>query len=76
MEATRRKILATGAAATAMAVMPRVFAQQAGAGGASHSPSDDDPLRAMAESRTAPTLFVEVLRMPGAPSTAAVRYGA
>ena len=76
MERTRRKILAAGAAATAMAVMPRVLAQQAGPGGASHSPSEDDPIRAMAGSRTAPTLFVEVLRMPGAPSAAAERYGA
>ena len=34
MDSTRRTILATGAAATAMAVAPRVFAQQTGQGGA------------------------------------------
>jgi pimeloyl-ACP methyl ester carboxylesterase len=34
MEPTRRNILATGAAATAMAAAPGVFAQQAGQGGA------------------------------------------
>src|SRR2546430_17512349 len=33
MDGTRRSILATGAAATAMAVAPRLFAQQAGKGG-------------------------------------------
>src|SRR5712691_10039611 len=33
MDLTRRTILATGAAATAMAVAPRLFAQQAGKGG-------------------------------------------
>src|SRR6202521_1558807 len=34
MDPIRRNILATGAAATAMAAAPRVFAQQAGQGGA------------------------------------------
>jgi pimeloyl-ACP methyl ester carboxylesterase len=34
MDSIRRNILATGAAATAMAAVPRVFAQQAGQGGA------------------------------------------
>src|SRR5580692_11382316 len=34
MDSTRRTILATGAAATAMAVAPQVFGQQAGKGGA------------------------------------------
>src|SRR6202163_4481303 len=34
MDPIRRNILATGAAATAMAAAPRVFAQQAGEGGA------------------------------------------
>src|SRR5271170_1075730 len=34
MDSTRRTILATGAAATAMAAAPRVFAQQTGPGGA------------------------------------------
>ena len=34
MDPTRRKILAAGAAATAMAAAPRVFAQQTGQGGA------------------------------------------
>ena len=34
MDPTRRKILAAGAAATAMAAAPRVFAQQAGQAGA------------------------------------------
>jgi hypothetical protein len=33
MNPTRRKILATGATATAMAAMPRVFAEQIGQGG-------------------------------------------
>ena len=33
MDSTRRTILATGAAATAMAAVPRVFAQQTGPGG-------------------------------------------
>jgi hypothetical protein len=33
MDSTRRKVLATGAAATAMAVAPRLFAQQTGRGG-------------------------------------------
>ena len=34
MDPIRRKMLATGAAATAMAAAPQVFAQQAGPGGA------------------------------------------
>jgi pimeloyl-ACP methyl ester carboxylesterase len=37
MDSKRRTILATGAAATAMAAAPRVFAQQAGQGGATMS---------------------------------------
>src|ERR1700704_302248 len=37
MDPIRRNILATGAAATAMAAAPRVFAQQAGQGGAATS---------------------------------------
>src|SRR5712692_171823 len=34
MDSSRRNILATGAAATAMAAAPRLFAQQTGQGGA------------------------------------------
>src|SRR5260370_24644045 len=37
MDSTRRDILVTGAAATAMAAAPRVFAQQTGKGGAAMS---------------------------------------
>src|SRR6202047_2571670 len=37
MDPIRRNILATGAAATAMAAAPRVFAQQTGQGGATMS---------------------------------------
>src|SRR6185295_20183570 len=37
MDPIRRNILATGAAATAVAAAPRVFAQQAGQGGAAMS---------------------------------------
>src|ERR1700716_2177075 len=37
MDPTRRNMLATGAAATALAAAPRVFAQQAGQGGAAFS---------------------------------------
>src|SRR5713226_2722334 len=37
MDSTRRDILATGAAATAMAAAPRLFAQQTGHGGAAMS---------------------------------------
>src|ERR1700704_835747 len=37
MDPIRRNILATGAAATAMAAAPRVFAQQTGQGGAATS---------------------------------------
>ena len=32
MESTRRRVLATGAAATAMAAAPQLFAQQSGQG--------------------------------------------
>ena len=37
MDPVRRTILTTGAAATAMAAAPRVFAQQAGQGGSTMS---------------------------------------
>ncbi len=37
MDSIRRNLLATGAAATAVAAAPRVFAQQAGQGGAAMS---------------------------------------
>src|SRR5438270_11783090 len=37
MDSSRRSILTTGAAATAMAAVPRVFAQQPGQGGAAMS---------------------------------------
>jgi hypothetical protein len=37
MDPIRRTVLATGAAATAMAAAPRVFAQQTGQGGAAPS---------------------------------------
>jgi hypothetical protein len=36
MDSAGRSILATGAVATAMAVAPRVFAQQIGEGGTTH----------------------------------------
>jgi hypothetical protein len=46
MDPIRRNILATGAAATAMAVAPRVFAQQtAGQAGAAGSFYDKGPVR-------------------------------
>src|SRR6266852_6062672 len=45
MDPIRRNILATGAAATAMAAAPRVFAQQAGQGGAAMSFYEKGPVR-------------------------------
>ena len=45
MDPIRRKILATGAAATAMAAAPRVFAQQTGQGGAAMSFYEKGPVR-------------------------------
>ena len=45
MDPTRRNILATGAAATAMAAAPRVFAQQTGQGGAAMSFYEKGPVR-------------------------------
>jgi pimeloyl-ACP methyl ester carboxylesterase len=45
MDPIRRKILKTGAAATAMAVAPRVFAQQTGRGGAAMSFYERGPVR-------------------------------
>jgi pimeloyl-ACP methyl ester carboxylesterase len=45
MESTRRDILATGAAATAMAAAPRLFAQQTGHGGAAMSFYEKGPVR-------------------------------
>src|ERR1700693_2976828 len=45
MDPIRRKILATGAAATAMAAAPGVFAQQAGQGGAAGSFYEKGPVR-------------------------------
>ena len=45
MDPTRRKILATGAAVTAMAAAPRVFAQQTGKGGAAMSFYEKGPVR-------------------------------
>src|SRR5213592_5253597 len=45
MDPIRRKILKTGAAATAMAASPRVFAQQAGQGGAAMSFYEKGPVR-------------------------------
>ena len=45
MDPIRRKILKTGAAATAMAAAPRVFAQQAGQGGAAMSFYEKGPVR-------------------------------
>src|SRR6266699_260743 len=45
MDPIRRKILKTGAAATAMAASPRVFAQQAGQGGAGMSFYEKGPVR-------------------------------
>ena len=45
MDPTRRKILAAGAAATAMAAAPRMFAQQTGQGGAALSFYERGPVR-------------------------------
>src|SRR6516165_817273 len=45
MDSIRRSILATGAAATAMAVTPRVFAQQVGEGGAIMPAYEKGPVR-------------------------------
>src|ERR1700704_6491811 len=45
MDPTRRKMLKTGAVATAMAAAPRVFAQQIGQGGAAMSFYEKGPVR-------------------------------
>src|SRR5713101_740926 len=45
MDPIRRNILATGAAATAMAAAPRLFAQQTGQGGAAMSLYEKGPVR-------------------------------
>ena len=45
MDPIRRKILKTGAAATAMAAAPRVFAQQTGQAGARMSFYEKGPVR-------------------------------
>src|SRR5437879_3018136 len=45
MDPIRRKILKTGAAATAMAAAPRAFAQQTGQGGAAMSFYENGPVR-------------------------------
>src|SRR2546426_5641924 len=45
MDLIRRKILATGAAATAMAAVRRVFAQQTGKGGAAGAFYEKGPVR-------------------------------
>src|ERR1700686_348376 len=45
MDSTRRNILATGAAATAMAAAPRLFAQQTGQKGAAMSFYEKGPVR-------------------------------
>src|SRR6202022_5134505 len=45
MDPIRRKILKTGAAATAMAAAPRVFAQRTGQGGAAMSFYEKGPVR-------------------------------
>src|SRR6266481_9791749 len=45
MDSIRRNILATGAAATAVAAAPRVFAQQTGQGGAAMSFYEKGPVR-------------------------------
>src|ERR1700704_1041467 len=45
MDSIRRSILATGAAATAMAAAPRLFAQQTGQGGAAMSFYEKGPVR-------------------------------
>jgi hypothetical protein len=45
MDPSRRNILATGAAVTAMAAAPRVFAQEAGQGGVAMSFYEKGPVR-------------------------------
>ncbi len=45
MDSTRRRILATGAAATATTVVPRAFAQQTGEGGAAMPVYEKGPVR-------------------------------
>ena len=45
MDPIRRKILTTGAAATAMAAAPRMFAQQTGQGGTAMSFYEKGPVR-------------------------------
>src|ERR1700689_3206934 len=45
MDPIRRNILATGAAAAAMAAVPRLFAQQTGQGGAAMSFYEKGPVR-------------------------------
>src|ERR1700682_71468 len=45
MDSTRRTILATGAAATAIATVPRLLAQQTGQGGAAMSFYEKGPVR-------------------------------
>src|SRR3979490_2762352 len=45
MDPIRRNILATGAAATAMAAAPRLFAQQTGQGGATKAFYEKGPVR-------------------------------
>src|ERR1700736_4546918 len=45
MDSTRRDVLATGAAATAMAAAPRLFAQQTGKGGAAMPFYEKGPVR-------------------------------
>ena len=45
MDPTRRQLLKAGAAATAMAAAPRVFAQQTGQGGAPMSFYEKGPVR-------------------------------
>ena len=50
MDSIRRTILTTGAAATAMAATPRVFAQQTGQGGAAMSFYEKGPVRIHYES--------------------------
>ena len=45
MDRIRRKILAAGAAATAMAAAPRAFGEQTGQGGAAMSVYEKGPVR-------------------------------
>ena len=45
MDLIRRKLLATGAAATAMAAVPRVLGQQTGKGGVAMSFYEKGPVR-------------------------------